>query len=135
MEENKSLEQLIVRLEKSNQQQAKYARRQFVLSILAVLFCAAMFLLVWRMVPRVTAAFGQLETVLTNLEVVTDQLAAADLEGMAQNVDQLVRTGQSGVESAVEKLNAIDFDTLNRAIRDLADVVEPLANFFNILHR
>jgi hypothetical protein len=35
------------------------------------------------------------------------------------------------VEEALDKLNGIDLDTLNRAIADLAAVVEPLANFFN----
>ena len=30
-------------------------------------------------------------------------------------------------------ISAIDFDALNRAINDLADIVEPLARFANIL--
>ena len=32
-------------------------------------------------------------------------------------------------------LNAIDFDTLNKAIQHLSDVVEPLAKFFNVFNR
>ena len=37
-------------------------------------------------------------------------------------------------DSLSEKLNIIDFETLNQAIEDLADVVEPLAKFFNVFN-
>ena len=33
-----------------------------------------------------------------------------------------------------EALDTIDLDTLNKAIQDLADVVEPLARFFNVFN-
>lgn len=135
MEENKTMDELLKRLEQSNERQAKYARRQYLLSLLAALCCGVMLFLVWRLIPRVNAAFGQMETVLSNLEAVTDELAAADLDTMVENVDQLVTTSQDGVESAMDKLNAIDLVTLNRAIENLADVVEPLAKFFNVFNR
>ena len=78
---------------------------------------------------------ADLQTTLTNLEVITAELAEADLGSMADNVDSLVTSSQAGVEQAMEKLNSIDFDTLNRAIRNLSDVVEPLAKFFNVFNR
>ena len=80
----------------------------------------------------------QAEAVLTNLETVTTELANVDLNSMVQNVDALVTdvdglvgTSQVGVEQAMEKLNAIDFDALNEAIKDLCDVIDPIARFFN----
>ena len=45
----------------------------------------------------------------------------------------LVTTGQDGLEQMMARLNAVDFKSLNQAIRNLADVVEPLAKFFNVL--
>ena len=62
---------------------------------------------------------------LANLELVTTQLAGMDLGAMVQNVDELVVTTREG-------LGAIDFKMLNQAIEDLADVVEPLAKFFDV---
>lgn len=73
----------------------------------------------------------RMDVVLANLIVVTKELMSADISGMVENIDQLVTTSQEGVEQAIAKLDAIDIDTLNKAIKDLADVVEPLANFFN----
>ena len=50
---------------------------------------------------------------------------------MVADVDSLVSSSQSGVEQALEKINAIDIETLNQAIEDLSDVVAPLAKLIN----
>jgi len=135
MDEKQELKELLERLDQSNRQQAKYAKWQCILSIAAAVCCVGLFVLVYALMPQVQALGGQMETVLTNLEIVTDQLAGMDLGSMVQNVDSLVTTSQAGVEEALGKLNAIDFVTLNQAIKDLADVVEPLAKFFNVFSR
>jgi len=134
MEEKHDLQELLERLDQSNRQQAKYAKWQCILTVVAAVCCVALFALVWTLMPQVRDLTDQTETVLTNLEIVTDQLAGMDLGSMVENVDTLVNTSQVGVEQALGKLNSIDFDTLNQAIGDLADVVEPLARFFNVFH-
>ena len=76
---------------------------------------------------------GQAEIIMDNMETVTQTLADADLGGMVENVNTLTTESQSVVAEAMEKLDTIDINTLNKAIQDLADVVEPLAkvsNFF-----
>ena len=132
MEEKKELRELLERLDESNRQQAKYARWQCILSVAAALCCVGLFALVWQLMPQVQALTGQMETVLTNLEIVTEQLAGMDLGEMVRNVDDLVAASQAGVEETMGKLNSIDFDELNRAIGNLSDVVDPMAKFFNV---
>lgn len=76
---------------------------------------------------------GQAEIIMDNMETVTQTLADADLGGMVENVNTLTTESQSVVTEAMKKLDTIDIITLNKAIQDLADVVEPLAkvsNFF-----
>lgn len=135
MEERQELRELLERLDQSNRQQAKYAKWQCVFSVVSAVCVVGLFLLVYSLMPQVQELTGQMETVLTNLEAVTKQLAGMDLGDMVRNVDELVVTSQAGVEQAMDQLNAIDFDTLNTAIRDLAAVVEPLAKFFNVFNR
>jgi len=132
MEEKHDLQELLHRLDESNRQQAKYAKWQCILSIAAAVCCVGLFALVWTLMPQVRELTGQMESVLTNLEIVTDQLAGMDLGSMVKNVDALVTTSQAGVEQTMEKLGSIDFDALNRAIDDLSAVVEPLARFFGV---
>ena len=132
MEENREMKELLNRLDESNRQQAKCAKWQCILSVASAFCCVALFVLVWQLMPRVQALTGQMETVLTNLEIVTEQLAGMDLGEMVRNVDDLVITSQAGVDAAVTKLNSIDFDALNKSIGNLSDVVEPMAKFFHV---
>lgn len=136
MEMNPEMQVYLEKLEKCNRQQVRYARAQCLFSIAAAACCLLLLLTVAKIVPDIKALSNEIsgiaaqaETVLSNLETVTEELAAADLEGLVSDVDSLVSTSQEGVENALEKLNAIDIQTLNQAIADLSEVVEPLANF------
>ncbi len=138
MEMNEQMQTYLEKLEKSNKQQALYARLQCLFSIAAAVCCLLLLLTVAKIVPDIKALSNEIsgiavqaESVLTNLKTVTQELAAADLAGVVTDVDTLVNTSQQGMEGALEKLNALDIETLNQAIQDLADVVKPLANMVN----
>ena len=70
---------------------------------------------------------GQAETIMDNLETVTQALADAKLGSMVENVNALTKESQNVVSEAMEKLDTIDIETLNKAIQDLSDIVAPLA--------
>ncbi len=136
MEENKELLELLNKIEASNRKQLMYTRIQCIAALLAVACFAGIFFLIKDFLPQISAIITeipgvveQMELVLSNLEIVTTELAAVDFESMVAGVNTLVQTGQLGLEQTVENLNAIDFETLNKAIQDLAEVVEPLAKF------
>ena len=138
MENTQKLMDLLEQMEKANRKQVAYARLQFVFSVIAAICCILLLLAGVKVLPQLQEAALQAETVLTNLETVTTELAQADLIGMVENVDALVTnvdglvgTSQEGVEQTMAKINAIDFDALNDAIQDLSDVIEPIAKFFN----
>ena len=134
MDNNQKLMDLLEQMEKANRKQVAYARLQFIFSVIAAICCILLLLAGVKVLPQLQEAVLQAETVLTNLETVTTDLAQADLIGMVENVDALVTnvdglggTSQEGVEQTMAKINAIDFDALNDAIKDLSDVIEPIA--------
>lgn len=131
MEENREMLELLRRMEKNGRQQTVMSRVQCAFTVAAALCCGVLVVLVWNVLPELSGVVGQMETVLANLEQVTAQLASADLAEMAGNVDALVVTGQQSLEQTMEKINAIDLETLNKAIEDLSRVIEPLARFFD----
>ena len=116
MEEKRTMEMLL-------EKQVKYAKWQCILTAAAAIGCVGVFVLVLSLLPQLNSLAVQMEsvlsdlegitaqteTILTNLDIVSGELAQADLKGMVE-----------------------DFETLNQAIQNLADVVEPLARFFNI---
>lgn len=134
MESNPNLQPLLEQLERSNRKQLRCARIQCIFTVAAAIFCLLLLVTATRIVPQVQELAGrisditaQAEVVLNNLEVVTEQLAQADIAGMVSDVDTLVSGSQQGVEQALEKINAIDITTLNKAIQDLSSIVTPLA--------
>ena len=57
-------------------------------------------------------------------------LESVDWEGMAASIEEVAETGQESMVSAMEMLETIDLETLNRAIADLQAIIEPLASWF-----
>ena len=49
---------------------------------------------------------------------------------MVENIDKLVLENTEGLRNTVEKLNAINFEKLAKAIDDLGKVISPLSNLF-----
>ena len=137
MGNEQKLQELLERIESSTRRQSRYAMCQMIFTLLTSAAFIVLLLVVVRILPQLQEAVGQAETVLNNLESVTSELANADLTGMVKdidalvaNVDGLVSTSQEGVTEAVGKINAINFEALNDAIKDLSEVIEPIAKFF-----
>ena len=137
--EEKDMRELLERLDKSNRQQVKNARLQSVLALLTALCFIAFVFVVVSVVPQflalsaeVESLLEQAESVMTNLETVTSELAEVDFAEMVNDVDQLVTSSQEGLEETLEKVNSIDIKKLNDAIDGLSKVVEPMAKLFNV---
>ena len=131
MDRDQKMLELLERMEKNSRKQVFFARVQFILSAVALLCCIVLLLSGMKILPQLQNTAKQAETVISNLEIVTTELAQTDLTGMVENVDALVVTGQASLEETMEKINAIDFEALNQAIKDLSDVINPISNFFN----
>lgn len=139
MEENKELLELLQKVEKANRQQVRLTRIICIFALVAALCCVGTLGLVSSVLPQITGILpqintvaGQMHVVLGNLETATAQLSQLDMAGMVTSVEELVTTAQSGLEQTMDNLNSIDFDTLNQAIEDLADVVQPLSKLANV---
>ena len=149
MEENKELTALLEKIEENGHKQAKFAKWQCILSVIAAVACIGMLCCVLQLLPTVNGLMVQADTVMRNVGQVTAQLAQADWEGLVsdletvsnqmananlgsivEEVNGLVQTSQASLEQTMEKINSVDFETLNKAIQDLSKVVQPLAKLF-----
>lgn len=132
MEQNKEVLELLKEIEKHSRRQARTGKLMCLLVLALVLCSAALCGAVLTLLPQVETVIVQMQGVLGNLEETTAQLAAVDFGSMVSDVDALVVTGHQSLQQTMDKLNSIDFKTLNKAIKDLADVVEPLARVTNM---
>ncbi len=93
--------------------------------------CAVSIILVPKTLHTLDRVNASLERVDSLVETANTALITAT--EAAENANKLVADNADSVSEAMEKFNSVDFDALNRAINDLADIVEPLAkvsNFF-----
>lgn len=68
---------------------------------------------------------AQAQDALEGVDEMTDAVTS-----MSENMDTFVTENAVSIEQVMKKLEAIDFEGLNGAIKDLGDVVEPMAKFF-----
>ena len=120
--------ELLAKMEETSRKQLRFARTQCLFSIIAALCCAVILIIALRMIPVLQGFAQQADVILSNLEALTDHLAQIDLKQTVENLNTLMTAGQTGVAEAIEKLNAIDIETLNGAIEDLAEIIKPLAD-------
>ena len=130
MENNAQMLELLQQIERTGKKQLRAQRLRCLFSLVGALACVAAVVILMRVLPQVEGMVAHMQTTLNNLESVTEQLTAMDLEGMIANVDELVTTGRETLTETAGKLESLDMETLNRAIKDLAAVVEPLARIF-----
>lgn len=62
------------------------------------------------------------------IESITEM--SATITEMGDNMDAFITENSESIADVMKKVEAVDFETLNKAIKDLSDVVEPFANFF-----
>ena len=142
MEENKETLELLRKIERSSRMQTYSGYVRPGLMLVCAVCMAVLVVMVFRLMPQINEilaqaqhTFNQVGTVLDYLEQTSYQLSQVDLQGMVSNVDGLVTTGQQSLQATMDKLNGIDFDALNKAIKDLAAVTESLSKVARLFGR
>ena len=137
MEHNDKTLELLEKIEKTNRRHLLFTQIFCGIALVAALFCILALVKVHQLLPQVQGITAQMQGLLGNMEQAASQLAALDLQGIAENVEALVGNvdmlainAQDSLKQTMTKLDTIDFETLNKAIQDLAAVVQPLADFF-----
>ena len=114
-----------------------YARLRTLILLAAV---AVMVLCLVMIVPAVLRSIYQADELM---DQVSETLALADqaiasvtemsdsITEIGENMDTFLEDNAENAAGVMEKIEAVDFEGLNKAIRDLGDVVEPIAKLFN----
>ena len=149
MEQNAQMLELLERIEKTNRRQLRFTQIFCGIALVAAVFCIITLVQVNQILPQLGSIVTQMQSVLGNMEQVAGELAGLDMdsivenistlvrdvEGLVGNVDALAISAQESLKQTMTKLDAINFQALNKAIEDLAAVIEPLANFVNLFGR
>lgn len=127
------MEHILDKLEQQGRQQLLFTKILCVLCALMLICTLVLTIAITGAVKEITAIAQPLQEISQQASAVMQDLADADLGSMVETVNTLAADSQAAVTAAMKQLDLIDIETLNKAIEDLADVVEPLArvsNFF-----
>lgn len=117
---------LMESLEKLQKKQLMYTRVSALLILILVIGMLSVLPTVFKTLQVAQETMTNANTALINAN---DTILQA--QDTLDEVSGLVTTTQSELIDATSKLNSIDFEGLNGAIKDLGDVVAPMADFFN----
>lgn len=113
-----------------------YARiRTAVVLVVAILLVLCGILIVPKAIGTINQANQIMEQAtetisLANTAIESVTTMSQSITDMGTNMDTFITDNGESVEEVMTKLEEIDFEGLNTAIKDLGDVVEPLAKFF-----
>ena len=129
MEDN-TMKTLIEDIRQQNELERGYLKKQLNMMKALMFAMVGIFLIllisVAVLVPKVTST-------LDNANVALEQISytAQQMDGVLSSVEVLVEDSSEGVTQALENMNSIDFEKLNRSIEDFNNVVSPLSSFFS----
>lgn len=129
--------ELLRKIADHSRKQLMYAR---ITAATTFLMTAAIVVCMVVLVPPVMGTVNQANEVMAQasetieladqaIESVTQM--SESITNMSNNMDILISDNAETVSQAMKKMESIDFEGLNKAIKDLGDVVEPFAKFFN----
>ena len=130
MDFNNETSQLLKQIEKNSRRSATFSMIQMAFMAVAALCSVAVLVMVLMLVPQLDGILNQAENAMTNLEQVSEELNAVDLEGMIRDLDAMISSGQETLDKTKEKLDILDMEKVNQAITDLAKIMEPLVRLF-----
>ena len=95
----------------------------------------------FSVVPRANHLLGNANALLgevnDRLEVLDETIASVktmsdSITSVGDQLDTFIEDNSTALQGVVKKMDSIDFEGLNKSIKNLGDVVEPLAKFFKV---
>lgn len=85
------------------------------------------------LVPQVMATLDNINRVAKDAEsaVANVDTMVLEMTDASKNLNQLVGDNSEALNEAITNMANVDYDGLNKAIKDLQDTVGPMANFFS----
>lgn len=127
MEEQKELLEALL---KDSKKRSSYARAAALCAagILAVVLVTAALL-----IPKVLGIASQVEDVVASAETTITQISdmTVSITSTSTSLNTFITDNSQTLTDTVDSVSQIDVATLNGAIRDLKDAVEPFANLMN----
>lgn len=131
-------------------------RIRLIISVVSFVICIILALFVFRSVGSIAkkadTALDALTDAGNNINALSEEIEKMDLEKLGKSLGNIVDVSEETIgeihnavggldqlvkdaDDAMQHINSINFEDLNNGIQRLNDVLEPVANFFNVFRR
>ena len=119
----------------TNENNTKYAKGTYFFTMI-IAGCSALTFLVLLIcalvvVPKAVGLMGTAQTTLDNLQTVTENLMELNLSETVQGINDNTTRAMQDVSDSMNRIENIDIESLNSAIKDLGESVENLNRIFS----
>ena len=135
MEEN-NIKSLLDDIRQQNEVERTYLKKQLNMMKALMFAMTGIFLIllvsVAVLVPQLTKTLNNANLALEQVSYTAEQIVstAEQIDEVFAGVETLLEDSSEGVSQALDNMNSIDFDKLNKSIDDFNSVVSPLSSFF-----
>ena len=117
------------------EQTKKEAGFSKMIAFLMLLMLIILIIVLLLLVPRALSMFSEIEKTAKDAQIMVEQAnttleeLGTTLDGVGEMTESITKTG----DALFEGIGKVDFDALSKAVTDLQEAVEPLANFSRVL--
>lgn len=135
MEEN-NIKNLLDDIRQQNEVERTYLKKQLNMMKALMFAMTGIFLIllvsVAVLIPQLTKTLNNANLALEQVSYTAEQIVstAEQIDEVFAGVETLLEDSSEGVSQALDNMNSIDFDKLNKSIDDFNSVVSPLSSFF-----
>ena len=128
--EDMNIKTLMDDIREQNEIERSYLKKQ--LNMMKVLMFAMKGIFLMLLIA-VAVLVPSITSTLDNANAALEQISytAQEMDSVLNSVESLVEDSSIGVSEALENMNSIDFEKLNRSIEDFNNVISPLSSFFS----
>ncbi len=99
-----------------------------VMAVCAVIITVYVVALIYNINNKINAIYVKADTAVTALNQVASDVQEADLVGMADQLKVLTEDATNAVGSAMDKIDALDIESLNSTIHQLDETTEAFSS-------
>ncbi len=153
---NKELLDAIRELRATEKKNLRINRIRLMTALLCLVVCVITAIVVFgkfgALMKKADTALDALTDAGNNINALSEEIAKMDLEKLGKSLGNIVDISEETIgeihqavggldqlvkdaDDAMQHINSINFEDLNNGIQRLNDVLEPVANFFNVFRR
>ena len=89
------------------------------------------------LIPRFFTTVQKVETTMEDVNQLIDltEKSLENIQDLVADEDEIMMKNEQSIASALENFNKVDFDSLNRSITSLGDIMQPILDMLNVFDK